>query len=128
MLFYFPHLYKAEKIRTPIKTKSSSSKSGGGSFTNVLMQLRKLANHPLLCRYHYNRTRLERVAQNLLHTGVDEFLNYPYQHLVEDLEVNSDFEIWQLCEQYRTPALNKDMPDRSMLVESSGKLIRLMSI
>jgi hypothetical protein len=61
---------------TPLKTKAAVSKRQvGGVYTNVLMQLRKMANHPLLCRYHYTRARLERVARALLSTNADAFVD-----------------------------------------------------
>jgi hypothetical protein len=56
------------------------------------------------------------VARALADTGADDFL-YPLHELIEDLKINSDFEIWRLCESYATAALLAELPPRSMLVE-----------
>ncbi|XP_048877210.1 SWI/SNF-related matrix-associated actin-dependent regulator of chromatin subfamily A containing DEAD/H box 1b [Brienomyrus brachyistius] len=67
---------------------------------NVMMQLRKMANHPLLHRQHYTRERLAAMSQLMLkeptHRDADPAL------IQEDMEVMSDFELHCLCSQYST--------------------------
>ncbi|XP_072570462.1 SWI/SNF-related matrix-associated actin-dependent regulator of chromatin subfamily A containing DEAD/H box 1b [Paramormyrops kingsleyae] len=67
---------------------------------NVMMQLRKMANHPLLHRQHYTRERLAAMSQLMLkeptHRDADPAL------IQEDMGVMSDFELHCLCSQYST--------------------------
>lgn len=65
---------------------------------NVMMQLRKMANHPLLHRQYYTREKLKAMSKLMLkeptHFDADAAL------IQEDMEVMSDFELHQLCKQY----------------------------
>jgi SWI/SNF-related matrix-associated actin-dependent regulator 1 of chromatin subfamily A len=71
---------------------------------------------------------VERVARALCDSGVDEFHAYPLHELIEDLKINSDFEIWRLCESYGGRALLAETPPRSVLVQDAGKMQRLMQL
>ncbi|KAE8292071.1 SWI/SNF-related matrix-associated actin-dependent regulator of chromatin subfamily A [Larimichthys crocea] len=65
---------------------------------NVMMQLRKMANHPLLHRQYYTTEKLKAMSKLMLkeptHFDADAAL------IQEDMEVMSDFELHRLCQQY----------------------------
>ncbi|XP_016116700.1 SWI/SNF-related matrix-associated actin-dependent regulator of chromatin subfamily A containing DEAD/H box 1A-like, partial [Sinocyclocheilus grahami] len=65
---------------------------------NVMMQLRKMANHPLLHRQYYTSDKLTAMSKAMLkeptHFDADPVL------IQEDMEVMSDFELHNLCKQY----------------------------
>ncbi|XP_016898195.1 SWI/SNF-related matrix-associated actin-dependent regulator of chromatin subfamily A containing DEAD/H box 1A-like [Cynoglossus semilaevis] len=65
---------------------------------NVMMQLRKMANHPLLHRQYYTTKKLKAMSKLMLkdpsHYDADAAL------IQEDMEIMSDFELHGLCKQY----------------------------
>ncbi|XP_059193202.1 SWI/SNF-related matrix-associated actin-dependent regulator of chromatin subfamily A containing DEAD/H box 1A [Centropristis striata] len=65
---------------------------------NAMMQLRKMANHPLLHRQYYTTEKLKAMSKLMLkeptHFDADAAL------IQEDMEVMSDFELHRLCQQY----------------------------
>jgi SNF2 family DNA or RNA helicase len=63
---------------------------------NVLMQLRKVANHELLIRRIYSDEVIPKVAKALKKEL--EYLDTKMDHLIEDLSYMSDFEINLICE------------------------------
>ncbi|CCJ28193.1 unnamed protein product [Pneumocystis jirovecii] len=65
---------------------------------NVLMQLRKAANHPLLFRRIYNNNMLKKIAKNIIKEP--EYHNSNQKYIYEDMEVMTDFELHQLCKKY----------------------------
>ncbi|KAL7846884.1 hypothetical protein SRHO_G00218640 [Serrasalmus rhombeus] len=91
--------------------------------TNVMMQLRKMANHPLLHRQYYTSKRLSAMSQLMLkepsHRESDPAL------IKEDMAVMSDFELHRLCQQYS--ALHEHQLDTDLLLDS-GKLRLLTQI
>ncbi|XP_038820928.1 SWI/SNF-related matrix-associated actin-dependent regulator of chromatin subfamily A containing DEAD/H box 1B-like isoform X1 [Salvelinus namaycush] len=91
--------------------------------TNVMMQLRKMANHPLLHREHYTTTKLAAMSQLMLkeptHCEADPAL------IKEDMEVMTDFELHRLCLQY--PSVQDYQLDTDMLLDS-GKLSLLTQL
>uniref|UniRef100_A0A3B4VKH1 DNA helicase n=1 Tax=Seriola dumerili TaxID=41447 RepID=A0A3B4VKH1_SERDU len=86
-------LYQAlfEKLR-------SSTNGEKRELCNVMMQLRKMANHPLLHRQYYTTEKLKAMSKLMLkeptHFDADAAL------IQEDMEVMSDFELHRLCQQY----------------------------
>ena len=84
---------------------------------NIVMEMRKIANHPLLVLHHYSEDILRQMAQEILcepsHRDADPKLVY------EDMTVMSDFELHQLCLTY--PALKGHCLPQSAFGES-GKL------
>lgn len=87
--------------------------------SNMVMVLRKIANHPLLVRRHYTDAKLKEIAKILKKTTHrDSVLEY----IVEDFSVMSDFEIHNTCSQYnhiRQYRLDNDY------ILSSGKMEQL---
>lgn len=78
---------------TKVAKKQTSVQSR--KLTNVLMQLRKAANHPLLMRYLYDDSKLLKLAALLKRE--DQFIDSDVELIYEDLQVMSDFEIHNLC-------------------------------
>lgn len=86
-----------------------------GALKNDLMQLRKLANHPLLHRIHYTDTMLMEMTPQIIkepeHSDGDPEL------VLEDMGAMTDFELDRLCRNFpRTMSrfqLDDDAPCRS---------------
>ncbi|XP_043106736.1 SWI/SNF-related matrix-associated actin-dependent regulator of chromatin subfamily A containing DEAD/H box 1b isoform X2 [Puntigrus tetrazona] len=94
-----------------------SSNGEKRELTNVMMQLRKMSNHPLLHRHYYTTEKLKVMSRLMLkepsHRDADPAL------IKEDMEVLSDFELHRLCQQYS--ALQEYQLDTDILLDS-GKL------
>ncbi|XP_064793961.1 SWI/SNF-related matrix-associated actin-dependent regulator of chromatin subfamily A containing DEAD/H box 1A-like isoform X1 [Oncorhynchus masou masou] len=90
---------------------------------NVMMQLRKMANHPLLHRQYYTTERLEAMSHLMLkeptHLDADPVL------IQEDMAVMSDFELHRLCQQYSS--LHKYQLEKDLLLDS-GKFHLLQTL
>ncbi|XP_060927686.1 SWI/SNF-related matrix-associated actin-dependent regulator of chromatin subfamily A containing DEAD/H box 1A [Limanda limanda] len=86
-----------EKLFKKIKASTTGEKR---ELCNVMMQLRKMANHPLLHRQYYTTEKLKAMSKLMLkeptHFDADAAL------IQEDMEVMSDFELHRLCQQYST--------------------------
>jgi len=67
-----------------------STYSGGGGVT-VMMQLRKLANHPLLLRYKYSDDMIKVLTKRLLEESKN--VNSRSNYSVKELSLMSDFDI-----------------------------------
>ncbi|XP_067289723.1 SWI/SNF-related matrix-associated actin-dependent regulator of chromatin subfamily A containing DEAD/H box 1b isoform X2 [Pseudorasbora parva] len=104
------------------KLKCSSNREKR-ELTNVMMQLRKMSNHPLLHRQYYTTEKLKAMSKLMLkepsHRDADPAL------IKEDMEVLSDFELHRLCQQYS--ALQEYQLDTEILLDS-GKLSLLAQL
>uniref|UniRef100_A0A6Q2YLE1 SWI/SNF-related, matrix-associated actin-dependent regulator of chromatin, subfamily a, containing DEAD/H box 1 n=1 Tax=Esox lucius TaxID=8010 RepID=A0A6Q2YLE1_ESOLU len=91
--------------------------------SNVMMQLRKMANHPLLHRQYYTADRLKAMSCLMLkeptHSDADPVL------IQEDMSVMSDFELHRLCQQYSS--LHGYQLDKDLLLDS-GKFHLLQTL
>ncbi|XP_031426382.1 SWI/SNF-related matrix-associated actin-dependent regulator of chromatin subfamily A containing DEAD/H box 1A [Clupea harengus] len=92
---------------------------------NVMMQLRKMANHPMLHRQYYTTEKLAAMSQAMLkeptHFDADAAL------IQEDMAVMSDFELHNLCLRY--PSVHSHKLQTEVLLDS-GKfdlLTRLLA-
>ncbi|KTW30700.1 hypothetical protein T552_00412 [Pneumocystis carinii B80] len=74
------------------------SKNDGKRTYNILMQLRKATNHPLLFRRIYNNVILKKIAKNIMKEP--DYQNANQNYIYEDMEVMTDFEIHQLCKKF----------------------------
>ncbi|KAI4897749.1 hypothetical protein NFI96_033833, partial [Prochilodus magdalenae] len=109
---------KQQQLYDDLFSKLQSAKTEEKrELTNVMMQLRKMANHPLLHRQYYTSKRLSAMSQLMLkepsHRESDPAL------IKEDMAVMSDFELHRLCQQYS--ALYEYQLDIDVLLDS-GKL------
>ncbi|XP_041792744.1 SWI/SNF-related matrix-associated actin-dependent regulator of chromatin subfamily A containing DEAD/H box 1A [Chelmon rostratus] len=84
--------------QTLFKKLKTSTNGETRQLCNVMMQLRKMANHPLLHRQYYTTEKLKAMSKLMLkeptHFDADPAL------IQEDMEVMSDFELHRLCQQY----------------------------
>lgn len=84
---------------------------------SMIMNLRKVANHPLLVRNHYTDSKLRQMSQLMLkepthHDANPEFIR-------EDMELYSDFELHELCLKFKS--LNRFILPQNLILES-GKM------
>lgn len=64
-----------------------------------MSDLRKLSNHPLLLRYHYQYEDLPDIAKRL---AVDPgYKDTVEQYIIDDLACMSDFEIHTMTKQFK---------------------------
>eukprot|EP01134_Creolimax_fragrantissima_P002746 CFRG2746T1 len=87
---------------------------------NVLMQLRKMANHETLHRSHYGDDLCFRLAKRL--SSEPEYDGKRVEHIQEDMFFMSDFEIHTLCQKFRCI---KQFELNKAVLHSSGKLAYL---
>ena len=69
------------------------------SAIGMLMNLRKIANHPLLIRNSYDNSQIRTLARMLKKDS--SHVNAVEKFIVQDLEVLSDFDIHKTCLHYR---------------------------
>ncbi|XP_017324361.1 SWI/SNF-related matrix-associated actin-dependent regulator of chromatin subfamily A containing DEAD/H box 1A isoform X2 [Ictalurus punctatus] len=91
--------------------------------SNVMMQLRKMANHPLLHRQYYTTEKLAAMSRAMLkeptHFDADPAL------IQEDMEVMSDFELHNLCKEYSS--ISRFQLEKNLLLDS-GKFSLLTKL
>ncbi|KAH1015833.1 SWI/SNF-related matrix-associated actin-dependent regulator of chromatin subfamily A containing DEAD/H box 1 homolog isoform X2 [Dendroctonus ponderosae] len=87
---------------------------------SIMTDLRKLSNHPLLMRYHYDLDQLKEIAKLLAKDP--GYKDTVVEYIVEDLKWMSDFEIHTMAQQF--VCLNRyTLPDN--LILTSGKFMYL---
>ncbi|CAK1551300.1 unnamed protein product [Leptosia nina] len=117
---------RQQKLYKDLIAAFSSSKDGMVHATteqsgmSMMMDMRKLANHPLLLRYHYQEAELRQIAARLARDPGYKEKNE--QYAFEDLLFMSDFQIHLLTKQY--PCI-KSFSIPSHLIEDSGKFKKL---
>lgn len=99
------------------KNIDSVSESFRGSGTTIMMDMRKLANHPLLLRFYFTDAKLHEIAKVLARDSV--YKNNNPKEIFEDIAPLSDFKIHQLCDKYPSITNMVKIPDN--YVVSSGK-------
>uniref|UniRef100_A0A8C4HYN3 DNA helicase n=1 Tax=Dicentrarchus labrax TaxID=13489 RepID=A0A8C4HYN3_DICLA len=106
-----------------LKKLKKSTNGEKRELCNVMMQLRKMANHPLLHRQYYTTEKLKAMSRLMLkeptHFDADAAL------IQEDMEVMSDFELHRLCQQYST--ISSYQLETNLLLDS-GKFHHLTEL
>ncbi|XP_074526874.1 SWI/SNF-related matrix-associated actin-dependent regulator of chromatin subfamily A containing DEAD/H box 1A [Halichoeres trimaculatus] len=109
--------------QTLLKKMKGSINGEKRELCNVMMQLRKMANHPLLHRQYYTTEKLKAMSKLMLkeptHFDAEPAL------IQEDMEVMSDFELHNLCKQYSSISSYK--LENSLLLDS-GKFHHLTEL
>ncbi|XP_041855219.1 SWI/SNF-related matrix-associated actin-dependent regulator of chromatin subfamily A containing DEAD/H box 1A isoform X2 [Melanotaenia boesemani] len=109
--------------QTLFKKTKTSTNGEKRELCNVMMQLRKMANHPLLHRQYYTTEKLKAMSKLMLkeptHFDADPVL------IQEDMEVMSDFELHRLCQQYFS--ISSYQLDKELLLDS-GKFHHLTKL
>lgn len=72
--------------------------SGDRAGATIMMEMRKLANHPLLGRYYFSDDKLREFAKRL--ASVTTYKKTNPQYIFEELAVMSDFQVYQLCKKH----------------------------
>jgi len=93
------------------------SRALGKTLNNVFMQLRKIANHPLLVRTYYTDETLQTIGNYLM--TLDENKRQRKTQVMDDLYQKSDFRIHQMCKE-KAP-LSRFMLSPQQL-QNSGKI------
>ncbi|NWU93608.1 SMRCD regulator, partial [Upupa epops] len=81
------------KLKKTVNSNAKNSDMG-----NVMMQLRKMANHPLLHRHCYTTDKLKKMSMLMLREPSHYDANPDL--ILEDMTVMTDFELHLLCKQY----------------------------
>ncbi|KAJ1679696.1 DNA-dependent ATPase fun30, partial [Spiromyces aspiralis] len=96
----------AGPLLSPQRLSSSPRCSGAGDpsakkqpWVTSLMELRKVANHPLLVRSYYTKDKLCEMARALMKEP--DYVEALYEYLVEDMEVCSDYDLHKYCVHYK---------------------------
>ncbi|XP_018525166.1 SWI/SNF-related matrix-associated actin-dependent regulator of chromatin subfamily A containing DEAD/H box 1A [Lates calcarifer] len=109
--------------QTLFKKLKTSTNGEKRELCNVMMQLRKMANHPLLHRQYYTTEKLKAMSKLMLkeptHFDADAAL------IQEDMEVMSDFELHRLCQQYSS--ISSYQLENNLLLDS-GKFHHLTEL
>ncbi|KAF9965877.1 hypothetical protein BGZ73_001241, partial [Actinomortierella ambigua] len=91
-----------KKVTTAAAAKAvaATRKAANEQFANLLMQLRKAADHPMLFREQYKDSQLKTMAKTI--TREIEFCDSNIDYIEEDMSVMTDFELDRLCKQYKS--------------------------
>ncbi|KAG1732213.1 SNF2 family N-terminal domain-containing protein [Suillus paluster] len=87
---------KKTKANTRVKDKYLENSS------NVLMDLRKAASHPMLFRKLYNDQALSSIAKQLLKEPEFKKRGAVFEYVKEDMEVMTDAELQLFCQGYKS--------------------------
>ncbi|KAI5798849.1 SNF2 family N-terminal domain-containing protein [Geopyxis carbonaria] len=79
-------------------TARANGKKPSKSATNVMMQLRKAAIHPLLFRTNYPDDKLRKMSKDIMKE--EAYRNNDAQIIFEDMEVMNDLELSRLCNNF----------------------------
>ncbi|XP_069711721.1 SWI/SNF-related matrix-associated actin-dependent regulator of chromatin subfamily A containing DEAD/H box 1 [Phaenicophaeus curvirostris] len=96
-----PMSEKQEQLYSDLLNKLKKSINGNeknSDMGNVMMQLRKMANHPLLHRQYYTTEKLRKMSKLMLKEPTHCDANPDL--IFEDMTVMTDFELHLLCKQY----------------------------
>ncbi|XP_061387280.1 SWI/SNF-related matrix-associated actin-dependent regulator of chromatin subfamily A containing DEAD/H box 1 homolog [Musca vetustissima] len=96
--------------------------SGDRAGVSIMIEMRKLANHPLLGRYYFSDEKLREFSKRL--ATVSTYKKTNPQYIFEEMAVMSDFQVWQLCNKHELDDVI--IPDR--LICDSGKFKHLDSL
>ncbi|KAJ6648406.1 Enhancer trap locus like 1 (Etl-1) [Pseudolycoriella hygida] len=87
---------------------------------SIMMDMRKLSNHPLLLRYYYDDDKVMDIAKRLSTHAMWKKSTNP-QHIFEELAICSDFQMYQTIEKYNISRMDIPTP----LILDSGKFKEL---
>lgn len=83
-----------ELIKAFQRSAGDETEASDTNCMTMMMQLRKMSNHPLLLRYHYQEAELTELAKVLARDPT--YKTNDEQHVLEDLLFMSDFELHTL--------------------------------
>ncbi|AFR99038.2 hypothetical protein C343_07023 [Cryptococcus neoformans C23] len=112
---------KSEAGKKPVKGKKASGVTTSGS--NILMDLRKAASHPLLFRRLYTDAKIRQIAKACLNTP--SYCDCNLDYVIEDLQYMSDYEISNFCTSSVEEELHKYALDPEVFLEG-GKVMAMV--
>lgn len=92
---------------------------------NVMIQLRKLVNHPLLHRIRYNDSTLHEMTAAIMKEP--QYHDASAEYIFEDMEVMNDFELDRMCHEHgslRQFRLPQDALEDSAKLRELGPLLK----
>lgn len=97
---------------------------GTREFTGItmMMEMRKLCNHPLLMRYYFDDDDVKRMAKILARDPMYKKQSNE-EYMFEDLAYRSDYQLYQLTQKFTSIARGFEIPDEIIL--NSGKFKHL---
>ncbi|XP_042192746.1 SWI/SNF-related matrix-associated actin-dependent regulator of chromatin subfamily A containing DEAD/H box 1 isoform X1 [Callorhinchus milii] len=96
------------------KLKRSINRNEKSDLCNVMMQLRKMANHPLLHRQYYTADKLRKMSKLMKKEPTHRDANPDL--IFEDMEVMTDFELHLLCQEFGS--IRNFQLDKNLLLDS----------
>lgn len=93
-----------EKYQGVVDYYSARKKENNGetmadfSGSSIMMDMRKIANHPILHRHYFTDDKIRSFAKKLAFT--DSYKKTNPQYIFEELAIMSDFQVYQLCEKH----------------------------
>ncbi|KAJ3391247.1 hypothetical protein HDU84_006311 [Entophlyctis sp. JEL0112] len=91
-------LYVNDQLEQSSKTLKSDYQVNGGA--NLLMKLRKAANHPLLFRRIYDDAKVQTIARQIMQE--DQYIDASMDCILEDMMYLSDFQLHSLCKKFKS--------------------------
>lgn len=80
------------------KVENQAEISADIAGASIMMDMRKMANHPLLHRHYFTDDKIRSFAKKLAFT--DSYKKTNPQYIFEELAIMSDFQVYQLCEKH----------------------------
>ncbi|ORX46914.1 hypothetical protein BCR36DRAFT_296435 [Piromyces finnis] len=116
-----------ETSRSNFKNINNDPKEGHNGevkqINNVLMELRKISDHPLLVRSLYTDNMLKPMSRDI--TNEEQFCDSEPKYVFEDMQLLSDFELHTYCVNYKYINKYKLKPENWM---NAGKVQKLKEI
>ncbi|CAN6628071.1 ATP-dependent helicase Fun30p [Trichomonascus vanleenenianus] len=114
-------LYDEELETSRKNTEARAAGDRAAPLTNVLMQLRKAAIHPLLFRRLYDDETLRAMAKEIMQEP--QYVNNNEDYIFEDMTVMNDYELHNLCLNFPSTLGHRQLSEEMFL--SSGKVQKL---
>ncbi|EFA82963.1 SNF2-related domain-containing protein [Heterostelium album PN500] len=107
------------------KKKKEKALTTNQMMTNLLMELRKISNHPLLCKNFYYKDEQIREIKQILRMNDNEFIGYTMEEMDEIFLDYSDYEIHCIAQNQTRNLLEKYIIPDTFIVECSTKCLKL---
>lgn len=115
-------VYEIMDANKPKAKPKAETNSNEMAPANIIMELRKAANHPLLRRCIYDNDKLKQMAKLIMKESSPDTV---FEYVVEDMSVMSDFQLHKLCPLYKC-LKGFELDDSTIL--DSGKFVVLNSL
>ncbi|KAI9272902.1 SNF2 family N-terminal domain-containing protein [Phascolomyces articulosus] len=89
-----------KSYKEALDNKANKKKGGVEHLKNIVIQLRKAADHPLLFRHIYDDAKLRKMAKCIMKE--EKYWDADKEYIYEDMTVMTDFELNRLCCDHRS--------------------------